>query len=126
MRALRWHDRADIRLEDVPEPEATPLLDALIAVDLCGICGTDLSEYKHGPGMIRRSPHPLSGQEPPITLGHELVGTLVSGQSPDGSITPGARVTVDACLRCGHCSACIRGEYHRCRYGGSIGLHSNG
>jgi (R,R)-butanediol dehydrogenase/meso-butanediol dehydrogenase/diacetyl reductase len=126
MRALRWHDREDVRLDDVPQPEPTPLLDALVRVDLCGLCGTDLAEYRSGPGMIRRDRHPLSGQEPPVTLGHEFVGTLVEGRSPDGTIAPGARVTVDACLRCGTCAACVRGDYHRCRYGGSIGLHSDG
>jgi (R,R)-butanediol dehydrogenase/meso-butanediol dehydrogenase/diacetyl reductase len=126
MLALRWHGREDVRLDDVQAPQLTPLLDALIEVELCGLCGTDLAEYRHGPGMIRMSPHPLSGQQPPITLGHELVGTLVEGSSPDGTITPGMRVTVDACLRCGTCAACVRGDYHRCRYGGSIGLHSDG
>jgi (R,R)-butanediol dehydrogenase/meso-butanediol dehydrogenase/diacetyl reductase len=35
-------------------------------------------------------------------------------------------VTADACWRCGRCDACARGDYHLCRYGGSIGLHSNG
>lgn len=126
MRALRWHGPRDIRLDDVPEPTTTATLDALIALDLCGICGTDLAEYRDGPGMIASSPHPLSGRQPPITLGHEFVGTLREGRSPDGTIVPGMRVTVDACLRCGVCSACVRGDYHRCRYGGSIGLHSDG
>jgi (R,R)-butanediol dehydrogenase/meso-butanediol dehydrogenase/diacetyl reductase len=126
MRALRWHGREDIRLDDVDEPVTDARFDALVAVDLCGICGTDLSEYRYGPAMIRSSPHPLTGAQPPVTLGHELVGTLLEGRSPDGAILPGARVTVDACLRCGTCSACVRGDYHRCRYGGSIGLHSDG
>jgi (R,R)-butanediol dehydrogenase/meso-butanediol dehydrogenase/diacetyl reductase len=51
---------------------------------------------------------------------------LRAGSSADGAIQPGARVTVDACLRCGRCAACVRGDYHLCRYGGSIGLHSDG
>jgi len=38
----------------------------------------------------------------------------------------GDRVTVDACLRCEECAACLRGDYHLCRYGGSVGLHSDG
>jgi (R,R)-butanediol dehydrogenase/meso-butanediol dehydrogenase/diacetyl reductase len=126
MKALRWHGRGDVRVEQVPEPEPTAQLDAIVAVDRCGICGTDLAEYRSGPGMIRPSPHPLTGQAPPVTLGHELVGTLVSGGSPDGTVQPGARVTVDACLRCGRCPACLRGDYHRCRVGGSVGLHCDG
>jgi (R,R)-butanediol dehydrogenase/meso-butanediol dehydrogenase/diacetyl reductase len=126
MRALRWHDRGDVRLEEVPEPETTDELGALIEVSRCGICGSDLAEVRHGPVLIRSSAHPISGQAPPITLGHELVGTLRSGSSPDGRIEPGMRVTVDACLRCGRCEACARGDYHRCRLGGSIGLHTDG
>jgi (R,R)-butanediol dehydrogenase/meso-butanediol dehydrogenase/diacetyl reductase len=125
MRALRWHARGDVRLDEVEEPVAGPG-EALVEVALCGICGSDLAEYRDGPQMIRLSAHPLSGQAPPLTLGHEFVGTVVDGGSPDGSIGAGARVTVDACLRCGECAACVRGDYHRCRYGGSIGLHADG
>jgi (R,R)-butanediol dehydrogenase / meso-butanediol dehydrogenase / diacetyl reductase len=126
MRALRWHDRQDVRVEEVAEPVVREHADALVAVSWCGICGTDLAEWRSGPGMIRTTPHPLSGQSVPVTLGHELVGTLVEGSSPDGTIGPGTRVTVDACLRCGVCPACVRGDYHRCRQGGSIGLHLDG
>jgi (R,R)-butanediol dehydrogenase/meso-butanediol dehydrogenase/diacetyl reductase len=126
MLALRWHDRRDVRVDEVPEPQLREHADALIEVSHCGICGTDLAEWRSGPGMISLEPHPLSGQASPVTLGHELVGTLLEGASPDGAIRPGARVTVDACLRCGTCRACLRGDYHMCRYGGSIGLHVDG
>lgn len=126
MKALRWHGREDVRVEDVPPPEPTEFADSIIEVSLCGICGSDLAEYRHGPAMISPTPHPLSGKQPPLTLGHELVGTLIEGGSPDGKIAPGARVTVDTCLRCGQCRACERGDYHLCRYGGAVGLHSDG
>lgn len=145
MRALRWHGRDDVRLEEVPEPAlGGEHADALIEVSLCGVCGTDLAELRHGPVMIRPDAHPLSGQAPPVTLGHELVGTLLETAEPAalgsaalGSaaprpaaaaapLRPGTRVTVDACLRCGSCSACLRGDYHMCRFGGSIGLHTDG
>jgi (R,R)-butanediol dehydrogenase/meso-butanediol dehydrogenase/diacetyl reductase len=36
------------------------------------------------------------------------------------------RVTIDACLRCGTCPACLEGDYHRCPLSGSIGLHTDG
>lgn len=126
MKALRWHGRGDVRLDDVPEPRPEGATDALIEVSLCGICGTDISEVRSGPGMISLRPHPLSGQAAPVTLGHELVGTLLEGSSPDGAIEPGDRVTVDACWRCGTCPACLRGDYHLCPRSGAIGLHSDG
>src|SRR5699024_9298750 len=41
MRAARFYDRQDIRIEDIPEPD---LLPGTVAIDVawCGICGTDL------------------------------------------------------------------------------------
>jgi (R,R)-butanediol dehydrogenase / meso-butanediol dehydrogenase / diacetyl reductase len=126
MKAVRWHGRGDVRLDDVGTPAASEFADSLIKVDLVGICGTDVAECRSGPSMIRATPHPLVGQEPPITLGHEVVGTLVAGGSPDGQVRPGDRVTIDACIRCGSCERCRRGHYNLCRYGGSIGLHVDG
>jgi (R,R)-butanediol dehydrogenase / meso-butanediol dehydrogenase / diacetyl reductase len=127
MIALRWHGRGDVRLDDVPEPTLGGDLDTLVEVALCGICGTDVAEFRSGPLMIRTSPHPLSGQAPPVTLGHELVGRVVAQSAhPVQPLTGGQRVTADACLRCGRCAACQRGDYHRCRVGGSIGLHVDG
>src|SRR5205085_5507504 len=48
MRAARFYDQRDIRVEDVPEPEVTP---GMVGIDVafCGICGTDLHEYLEGP-----------------------------------------------------------------------------
>ena len=126
MKALRWHGREDVRLEEVPDAEVGGFADCLIEVSICGICGSDIAEYRLGPTMIWPRSHPLSGREPPITLGHELVGVLVEGSSVDGSIQPGDRVAVDACLRCEKCAACRRGDYHLCRFGGSVGLHCDG
>lgn len=125
MRALRWHGRADLRLDDVAEPVVEPGR-AVIRVSYCGICGTDLHEFGHGPTMIRESAHPLTGDAPPMTLGHELSGVLVAvGEGVEG-FAPGDRVTVDPCLRCGTCRWCLRGEYHICARGGSIGLAAPG
>lgn len=125
MRALRWHAARDVRLEDVDEPPPPGDGFATVAVSFCGICGSDLNEYRAGPQMISPRTHPLTGRQPPLTLGHELSGrvTAVGGES---DMAPGARVTADACWRCGRCQACARGDYHLCRYGGSIGLHSDG
>ncbi len=41
MKAARFYDRGDIRIEDIPEPEVTPGTVG-IKVAWCGICGTDL------------------------------------------------------------------------------------
>jgi (R,R)-butanediol dehydrogenase / meso-butanediol dehydrogenase / diacetyl reductase len=125
MLALRWHAAGDVRLEEVDEPAAPSEGFALLEVAYCGICGSDLAEYRAGPSLISPKPHPLTGQAPPITLGHEF-SARVAAVGPGSQLSVGTRVTADACWRCGRCEACRRGDYHICRYGGSIGLHSDG
>src|SRR5215212_44588 len=125
MRALRWHAAGDLRIEDVPEPATPGPGMAIVEVAACGICGSDLAEFRAGPKMIRTSPHPLTGRQAPLTLGHEFSGRVVAAADEE-AWPPGTRVTADACWRCEHCEACVNGDYHMCRYGGSIGLHSDG
>lgn len=125
MKALVWHGAGDLRLESVPEPVAGPG-DAVVEVAYCGICGTDLHEYLHGPVMIRPSPHPLTGEAPPLALGHEFSGRVVALGAGVTGFSIGQRVAVDPCWRCGECAWCLRGEYNICRKGGSVGLASAG
>lgn len=66
MRAARYYDRNDVRIEDVPAPEVT---DGSVAIDVawCGICGTDLHEYVDGPIFVPPCghPNPVSGEAAP-------------------------------------------------------------
>lgn len=126
MQALRWHGPGDLRLEDVPEPGPPARGEAIVEVAWCGICGTDLHEYTEGPMLIRPTPHPLTGQAPPITLGHEFSGRVVALGQDVVEASVGDRVVVDPCWRCGTCYWCRRGDYHVCRRGGSVGLASDG
>lgn len=126
MQSLRWHGRGDLRLEEAPEPPDPLPGQAVVRVSYCGICGTDLHEYAHGPNLIRSGPHPLTGESPPLTLGHEISGTVAALGSEVSGIEVGTRVAIDPCLRCGGCRWCTRGDYHLCSKGGSIGLAAEG
>jgi len=64
MKKAIYHNIRDIRVDDVSEPEAGPG-QVKVRLKYCGICGSDLHEYLHGP-------FPLS------TFGHEGCGTIVS------------------------------------------------
>lgn len=77
MKAARFYDRHDIRVEDIPAPEAAAG-EVLIKVAWCGICGTDLHEYLDGPIFCPKHghPHPISGEDSPVTLGHEFSGVV--------------------------------------------------
>ena len=123
---MRWHGPGDLRLEDVEL--SLPLGPGMVEAEVrfCGICGSDIAEFR-APFAIRPGrDHPLSGQRPPLTLGHEFSAVITAVGEGVADLAPGDRVSADACWRCGDCDACRRGEYNLCRLSGSIGLSSDG
>jgi (R,R)-butanediol dehydrogenase/meso-butanediol dehydrogenase/diacetyl reductase len=126
VQAVRWHGPKDVRLEEVELELALEPGMVEAKVLHTGICGSDVAEFR-APFAIRPGrPHPLSGQQPPLTLGHEFSAIVTAvGEGVDG-IEPGDRVAADACWRCGSCEACVAGEYNLCPFSGSIGLASDG
>jgi (R,R)-butanediol dehydrogenase/meso-butanediol dehydrogenase/diacetyl reductase len=126
VKAARWFGREDVRVVDVPEPAAGPG-QAVLRVGWCGICGTDLEEYHHGPIVIPTgAPHPLTGGEAPLTLGHEFWGTVVEVGPGVLNIEGGDRVVPEVCLACGVCDYCRAGEPARCLRWAAVGLHADG
>lgn len=127
MRAAVWHAARDIRVEEVPPPGEPAAGEVLVAVDLACICASDLAEYRDGPHVVPvRRPHRLTGRLAPVTLGHEFAGRVVTTGPGVAGLAAGDRVCGDACLRCGDCFWCRRGEYNICASGGSVGLHADG
>ena len=93
MKAAVWHGKNDLRIEEVPEP--FPARDEIkIAVESCGICGTDIGEYLHGPVLIK---------EGPVILGHEYAGTIVAMGEEVEDFRVGDRVTALNVRSCGKC-----------------------
>ncbi|KAF9736662.1 hypothetical protein PMIN06_002695 [Paraphaeosphaeria minitans] len=125
MRAARYYGKEDIRVEEV---EVDPCGDGQVRVapSYVGICGTDLHEFLGGPTFAPVTPHPLSHDTIPITLGHEFSG-VVSEVGPNVSqFKPGHHVVVQPTLSCGRCSACSCGAENVCEKGGFIGLSGGG
>jgi (R,R)-butanediol dehydrogenase/meso-butanediol dehydrogenase/diacetyl reductase len=123
MRAARFHGRGDIRVDDVPDPQVGPG-QVEVGVDWCGICGTDLHEFLEGPIFIpqKGSPHPITGSELPVVMGHEFAG-VVSALGPGVTgVREGDRVAVEPYYVCGECVACAAGRYNVCRKLGFVGL----
>jgi len=123
VRAARFHGPGDIRIDDVPDPQVLPG-QVEVSVDWCGICGSDLHEFLEGPIFIPRkgAPHPITGAEIPIVMGHEFAG-VVSAVGPGVTgISEGDRVAVEPYWVCGTCAACEAGRYNICRSLGFVGL----
>jgi 2-desacetyl-2-hydroxyethyl bacteriochlorophyllide A dehydrogenase len=64
MKKAVYHGIRDIRVEEVADP-APGQGEVKVAVKYCGICGSDLHEYLHGPF-------------PESPFGHEACGTIVA------------------------------------------------
>jgi L-iditol 2-dehydrogenase len=109
------HGIGNIELQDVPEPQAGAG-EVVIEVNSAGICGTDLHIYL---GEFETTP--------PVTMGHELAGTIVElGREVDGW-SVGDRVTTETYFStCGHCVDCRRGRRNLCLQRRSIGSKQNG
>ena len=127
MRAVRWHARGDVRVEEVPPPPPPGPGEVQLQVRWCGICGTDLEEWLDGPLFIpAAAPHPVTGTAAPLILGHEFAGVVVAAGAGVTEPAPGQRVAVDTIVYCGTCHWCRRGEVIRCPMLGALGLHGDG
>jgi (R,R)-butanediol dehydrogenase/meso-butanediol dehydrogenase/diacetyl reductase len=97
-----------------------------LRVGFNGICGTDLHEYYAGPIFVPTEPHPLTGAQLPLTMGHEFSGTITAVGAGVTGWAEGDRVAVEPIYRCGHCSPCRAGNYNVCAQIGFHGLMSDG
>ena len=122
MQAAVWHDVKDLRVEEITEPVISSG-KMKVKVEWAGICGSDLHAYLHGLSM---EAHPISGQKPPITLGHEFSGTIVEVADDVTRYQVGERVAIEPLLYCGECYACKRGYYNQCSKVGFVGLNRDG
>jgi (R,R)-butanediol dehydrogenase/meso-butanediol dehydrogenase/diacetyl reductase len=126
MKAAVWHGRSDLRVQEWAEPRAAGR-DVKIRVHWCGICGSDLHEFSQGPFLIPvERPHPLTAARAPLVLGHEFAGEVVAVGERVQGFGVGDRVAVHACLVCGTCYWCRRGQINFCLQLGSTGLTRDG
>ena len=98
------------KIED-PTPQAG---EAVIKVEACGICGTDI--------------HVLRGEfaptRYPIFPGHEFCGEVVAVAKDVKNVKVGDFVAVDPSLFCGHCRQCRAGRFNLCENWNATGVGS--
>jgi (R,R)-butanediol dehydrogenase/meso-butanediol dehydrogenase/diacetyl reductase len=126
MRAVTFHARRDIRIEDVPPPGPLGAGQVRVRPIYCGICGTDLHEYTDGPIVIPVAPHPLTGAAAPQILGHEFSATVLETAADVDSATVGDLVSIMPLISCGQCGPCRHADNHLCRQMACTGLSWQG
>jgi D-arabinose 1-dehydrogenase-like Zn-dependent alcohol dehydrogenase len=104
-----------LRDAEVPIPKIGPS-DVLIRVAAAGICHSD-AHYRAGISEFDRLP---------LTLGHEVAGTVEKIGKAVTNVAPGDRVCVHYLVHCGSCEFCVRGLEQFCIKGQMIGRHCEG
>ena len=105
MKALVYTGAMQLVFRDEPDPvPATG--ESLVRIEASGICGSDMHAY-HGLDQRRVAPS---------ILGHELSGTVISGE------LTGQRVAINPLVSCQNCDDCLAGHPNLCAQRDLIGL----
>lgn len=82
----------------------------------------DLHEYLGGANLIPTTPHPITKESVPLTLGHEFSGTVEELGSGVTKLKVGDRVCLRPTIYDGTCRACRDGAPNCCWSNGFVGL----
>ena len=101
--------------------------EVVVEVAFCGVCGTDATEFRHGPLLahISSEPHPVTGHSGSVVLGHEFAGHVVAA-GEGVQLASGTLVACSGSSSCGSCAACLAGDTNLCPDYHIIGLHRDG
>ncbi|GAA0207207.1 zinc-dependent alcohol dehydrogenase [Saccharothrix mutabilis subsp. mutabilis] len=104
MKAVTWHGKRDVRVDEVPDPILKEPTDVIVRVTSSGICGSDLHLYEvMGPFIDEGD-----------ILGHEPMGVVEEVGAQVTAVKPGDRVVVPFNISCGSCFMCGQGLQSQC------------
>jgi threonine dehydrogenase-like Zn-dependent dehydrogenase len=104
MKAVTWHGKRDVRVDQVPDPTIQEPTDAIVRITTTAICGSDLHLYEvMGPFMGEGD-----------VLGHEPMGVVEEVGGEVTGIKPGDRVVMPFQIACGECFMCSQGLQTQC------------
>src|SRR3954454_2142656 len=104
MKALTFHGKRDVRVDNVPDPTIEQPTDAIVRITSTGLCGSDLHLYE----VLG----PFIGEGD--VLGHEPMGIVEEVGAEVTGIAPGDRVVIPFNISCGRCFMCEHGLQSQC------------
>jgi len=115
MRAAVLVEPGRFELREVATPEPGPR-DALIRIDRCGVCGTDIHMFRGA----------YAADKLPLIPGHEFTGTVAAVGAEADWLTEGVPCVVDMNIGCGACYFCRRNEILNCARMQQMGITIDG
>src|SRR5438270_10290699 len=104
MKAVTYHGKRDVRIDEVPDPTIEEPTDAIVRITSTGICWSDLHLYEVMGAFMEEGD----------ILGHEPMGIVEEVGSEVTHIKPGDRVVVPFNISCGSCFMCEQKLYSQC------------
>jgi threonine dehydrogenase-like Zn-dependent dehydrogenase len=104
MKALTFHGKRDVRVDEVPDPTIQEPTDAIVRITSTAICGSDLHLYEVLGMFIEQGD----------ILGHEPMGIVEEVGSEVTHVKPGDRVVIPFNISCGRCWMCDQHLYAQC------------
>ncbi len=103
MKAAILRGPRQLTVEEIPTPQAADD-GILLQVMACGVCGSDLRTYLHGPRFAVDK----------VIMGHEIGGTVEAVGSQASGYAVGDRLAIAPDVHCGQCYYCRRGLFNLC------------
>jgi threonine dehydrogenase-like Zn-dependent dehydrogenase len=104
MKALTFHGKRDVRVDEVPDPKIEQPTDAIVRITSTAICGSDLHLYEVLGMFIEEGD----------ILGHEPMGIVEEVGSEVSQIKEGDRVVIPFNISCGECWMCREKLFAQC------------
>jgi threonine dehydrogenase-like Zn-dependent dehydrogenase len=104
MKALTFHGKRDVRVDEVPDPAIQDPTDAIVRITSTAICGSDLHLYEVLGMFIDQGD----------ILGHEPMGIVEEVGAEVTHIKAGDRVVIPFNISCGDCWMCNRKYFAQC------------
>jgi threonine dehydrogenase-like Zn-dependent dehydrogenase len=104
VKAVVYHGKEDLRVDQVPDPTIEEPTDAIVRITSTAICGSDLHLY--GGKVIKLEEGDI--------LGHEPMGLVEEVGSDVNGLEPGDRVVIPFNISCGRCFYCEQQLFSQC------------
>ncbi len=117
MKAIQITHNQELRVIDLPTPQAPGPGEVLLRLRYVGFCGSDINTFMGRNGMALN----------PVIPGHEVGATIEAvGEGVPEGLKKGMVVTCNPYTNCGKCASCRNGRVNACQHNETLGVQRDG